>query len=619
MRLRTALLSILVVSAVVWVYWPSKDFPFQFDDALFLRDDNVTLARWQAFVWPPKPRLLAWLSFLIQYQIHGSNPMPYHAVNIFLHALNALLVFVLLSHILETEDRTVQTRFPFLPLFGALLFVLHPLQSEAVLYIYQRSTLLAACFAFLTLVAYLSDRPKLTLVFLVLALCSKEFTVVLPLILWSMDGLLRQKWKPGRWLTTYLVITLSVGLGFLIWVLTSQDVTLGGDLGKSAAYAATQVRVLWSYIGLTLFPVSLNLDHHVAAQRDFLDPSWWLALMSLAALFWLALRLRERSPKATFFVFVFFAFLLPTSSFVPSRDYLFEHRVYASLLGFSGLLSLVLGASWRMLKARLVSGATQQRLAGLLVGLATTVPLVTYGVIDRDRLKDWSNEVALWRDTAEKSPNKYRPNYNLGVTLMEHSPREAIVYLSRAISIDPGIPLAYRSLGEVCFKLGNLDAAEQFWNRALELNPDHAKTYLALGRLYAQRLDFFRAHQHLQRAQKLDSSDWRSYFHLARLNLRFGFWEKAVIQSEMGLNRDPDHVGLRLLLADSVAQTRNWDRAIELYQELLARDPGNSLIYYKLAQVYWTTRRQQQALETVREGIANADSELESAQGKSLL
>ena len=613
-----AILCLLAVSIVFLIYLPAKDLPFQFDDDLFLSNDNVKLGRWRAFLWPLKTRPLTWISFLVQYRIHGPNAGPYHLVNVVLHALNSLLVLLLLTRILElTSGR--RDRVHLLSLAGALIFALHPLQSEATLYIYQRSTLLGGLFTLLTLLTFWHNRPRLTLVLLLLALLSKEFTVVLPVVLWFMNGFLRKRWRPDRWLVIYFSASVLAGLVFLIWILVSGERTLGVGFETSSLYAATQLKVIWSYIGLTLFPISLNLDYHVYPQTDFQDPVWWIALLGLGGFLVLTFRLRSRCPEAAFLVFLFFAFLLPTSSFIYSQDYMFEHRVYTSLLGFSGLAALALGAGWRLLEHRLGPTKVPQALPTLLIGVTVSVPLVAYAGVDRERLQVWRDEVSLWRDTARKSPDKYRPHYNLGVSLIERSPREAVSSLARAIAIDPHLPFAYRSLADVCLDLGNYRSAEHFWERALKLNPHHARTHLALGRLHALKPNYFPAYRHLKRAQALDPQDWRSYFHLAQLYFRFGFWDKTLIQSEMGWNRSPHHLGLRLLRADSVARLGNWDRAVELYQELLQSEPANSSIYYKLAQAYGVMRQPERALETARQGLEHASAGPESRQGRLLI
>ena len=607
MKVRYLLLGLLVFLSALFIYWPSIHYPFQFDDVLFLQDSNVQNGRWTALVWPPTPRLLTWLTFLVQYQISGPSPVAYHALNIVLHGLNSVLALLLLTQIFQFAGKSLPPLFAFA---GALVFALHPLQTEAILYVYQRSTLFGALFTFLAVVTYLSGRHRLTLLFFLLGLVSKEFVVILPLILWTADGLLQGKWKPTRWLLRYLAVSFLASVAFLSWILLTREMSLGGGLREVVQYAATQVKVIWSYVGLALVPQPLNLDHHVIPQRNLADWIWWLAFGSLMGTVRLAIRLRKRYPLAVFFVILFLALLLPTSSFVPSQDYLFEHRAYPSMLAFAGLLCLGLmrGQEW------LRKGRTS-----LLLGIPFVVIFTVYVSLDLQRCEVWRDEVALWRDAAEKSPGKYRPNYNLGVVLMDRSPIESIAFLSQAIEINAHVPLAYRSLGQVYFDQSDTDAAERVWKQALDLEPGHANTLIALGKLYLRKRNFFRASTHLEEAQSLASQDWRPYYYLAQLNLQFGFAEKAIRHCERGLDRNPEHAGLRFLLADAVAETQNWGRAVELYRGGLQRDPKNSLAYYKLANVYRAMGETAQAQQAALQGMAVSKSSQEAALGESLL
>ena len=605
MQLRTALSITLVFIVAVGLYWPSTDHPFQFDDGLFLRDDNVKQGNWQALVWPPTPRMLTWLTFLLQYQASGTDAGPYHAFNVLLHGICAALVFLFLS-CFSAPPGGAPDRIDRAPLLGALIFAVHPLQTEAVLYIYQRSTLLATCFSLLCLLSYQRRRHWLSLVFLLLAVVSKEFTVVLPLIMWSMDGFLRKRWKPHRWLILYFVVTVSLGTCHLIW---TQPWAEGGV--RTWVYAATQVKVICYYLGLAIVPLPLNLDYDIPAQHSVIDLQWWLFLGVVVGLCWVALQRRRTSPELSFFVCLFFAFLLPTSTIVPSQDYMFEHRAYASMAAFAGLISTY----WQGLLSS--KGGARYRAAMLLAGVAML--LVFYSAMGRNRLQDWRDEESLWRDSVEKSPSKYRPNYNLGVILMERNPEESILYLARAVSIGPTIPLAYRSLGEVCFRLGNLNSAEQFWKRALEIDPADAPTHVALGQLYTQERNFFAAHGHLESAQTLDPIDWRSYLFLGELNLQFGFLQRAILQGEMGLNRAPGNSALLLLVADAVARTPHWHRALGIYRDLLNRDPANSDLYYRLAQAHWEGGEREKAIQLVRDGVARAAPGSQVTQGRALL
>ena len=549
----------------------------------FFEDENVQLGRWVHFISPPVPRFLTWLTFLIQYQLHGLSPAPYHLFNLLLHALNGVLVFLFLVCVsrtqqaaaplsfkeertgaLQTSHRSETAPYFSLPLLAALVFAVHPIQTEATLYVYQRSTLLATLFALLALISHLRGRPFFVLLFFALGVACKEFVLVLPLILWVGDGLLKYEWRLRALHLAYLAVILVIGIPY--WLSPGwEDTASGFGILSSLVYAATQVEVVWQYVLLALLPIGLNLDHHVLPRIDWLDLRWLTQLFLWALLAWGLLRLKSLSAQPAFYVALFFLFLLPTSSLVPRQDFMFEHRVYASMLGFSAFLAWCLLSLLTYVKALGTSRAARQLTIGIMFLLVVGL-LAFYIGVGRKRAEVWSDEELLWRDTVIKSPRKYRPNFNLGVILMRSAPNEAEAYLSQAIDIDPSQPLAPRSLGELYFARGEVGKAEATWKRALALDPGHAGTHAALGRLYLDRRDFFSSREHLRIAQSLKPSVWRPYYYLARLNWQFGFVKEAIAECEQGLNRNPQNAQLRFLLADSVSQNRNWPRAVELYQ-----------------------------------------------------
>ncbi len=637
MNLKLLVQVLLVFLLPLAVYYAALDYPFQFDDHLFLKDENVQLGRWVHFISPPVPRFLTWLTFLAQYRLHGPSPAPYHLFNLLVHALNGVLVFLFL-HLVpvprtltvassqSSKDRSEANQTPqesetrndfFLPLLAALVFAVHPIQTEATLYVYQRSALLATLFAFLALISHFKSRPLFVLFFFALGVACKEFIIVLPLILWVCDGFLKGEWRPRSWHLAYLAVALVIGIPYLFspgW----EDAASGIGILSSLVYAATQVEVVWSYVLLTLLPIGLNLDHHVLPRIDWLELRWLAQLFIWTILVWGFLKLKSFSAHAAFYVALFFLFLLPTSSLVPRLDFMFEHRLYASMLGFSALLAWCLRSLLAYVKARWSSSGAKLPLTGVIFLFVGGI-LASYIGLGRVRARVWSDEELLWRDTVIKSPRKYRPNYNLGVVLMRHSPKEAETYLSQAVDIDPSNPLALKSLGEVYFDRGEVGKAEATWKRALDLDPGDAETHADLGKLYLDRRDFFSSREHLRIAQRLRPSTWRPYFYLARLNLQFGFVKEAIAECEKGLNRYPQNAQLRFLLADSVSQNRNWTRAIELYLEGLETDPKNAMVYYRLARAYWELGKREEAFDAIQQGMQLSQSEGETAVGHDLM
>jgi protein O-mannosyl-transferase len=593
-------LSLLLFSLVLAVYGSSVSHPFHYDDHLFLRDENVREGRWEALLWPLSPRSLTWLTFLVQYRIHGPDPAPFHLFNVLLHGVNACLVLVVLATLLRGGGGSREPTARAIPpsaLLGALIFALHPIQTESVLYVYQRSTLLAGLFVLLALRAWLAGRHATALLLLVPAAAAKEVSLALPIAFWAVDWLRRGRLRPSRW----SLAALAAGGGGAVVALSSQwiarDPTLGGTLAEALVYAATQVRVFWLYLWRLVYPLRLNLDPDIPLQRDLWDPIWWLALTSLGVVCWGLVVLCRRRPHVAFSAILFLVFLLPNSSLVPSQDPMSEHRLYLPMIGAAGLLGGLVPIGTRGRRATARRPATWlvfAPLAGLILG---------YVGIDLQRTRVWSDQVRLWRDTVSKSPDKYRPNYNLGVLLMGEVPEESVQYLARAVEIDPSNPLAFRSLGQISFNRGEFDSAAHAWRQALALDEDHAETHLALGQLYARRNDFHRADHHLSVARRLDPSDWRPHRQMAAVLFQFGFLERAVAACEAGLELQPRNVELRFLLADLMMASRNWGRGVELYREALEERPGYAPGYLKLARAYQLAGEPSKSAQAARQAL----------------
>ncbi len=296
----------LVLGLTLWAYWGVRQNPFNFDDALFLQSPEVTVAPtpWE-LLRLSQSRQLAYLTFYWNYRLAGSAPAAYHLANLFVHCLNviamALLMRLLLCLAPETSPPSIHV---WLPSAAAGVFALHPIQSEAVLHIYQRSTLLAALFAMLTLILFLCSfiiRPRLRwiplvpmLICLAAACLSKEVALVLPFtmgaILWVHPSLCTG--NPGKRPQVLVAVLGLLALSAAAWMLYRLNLagerTVGLALAKeSFRYLSSQVQVFAAYLGLLLWPGRLAVDH------DFMPASMlsiralfcWLLIVSLIVLF----------------------------------------------------------------------------------------------------------------------------------------------------------------------------------------------------------------------------------------------------------------------------------------------------------------------------------------------
>ena len=608
---RKYLLALALGLLVICLYWSSLAYPFQFDDQLFLRDDNVRLTRWSAFLWPPAPRVLTWLSFTAQFAIWGEDPAPFRMFNVLLHAANSLLVLLLVLKLQDAFPVPSSRQKWRVPALAGLLFALHPLQTESVVYIYQRSTLLAAFFSLLALLLWshrsVAGRRQLlslgSLLCFILAALSKEYALVLPIVLWANDFYRSGRVRPEPILVASLIISLFLTGMFLWWSMASGDATIGAG-GQSLTYARTQVQVIWRYLRLFVLPLGQTIDPHVVPVRSWLAGGWWVQLILLISLLGtIALTYRSQR-RFSFWLLFCFLWLLPTSSVVPSQDYMFEHRTYLSLLGLAGPLSVLLAGG----------SMSVGRFAGVAGLLALTLGTLTW-----QRTRVWRSEVSLWEDAARKAPTKYRPVHNFGVTLRSSSPDRAEQYLRRAIQLGPAVPLAYRSLAELKWYQGDLKSTEVLWRAALGIDPDHRETLLALGRLHLEKKEFFEAEGYLQKALADQPTDWQARYLLGELYYGFGLTQKALNQAELGLRFHPLQTSLRVLLADCVRRQANWNRAVELYRESLLQSPEHSRAHLGLAESYSRIGQQKMAVRAAREAIRRASDPSDRARALGVL
>ena len=195
--------SLPLLALTLWAYWGCLKNPFHFDDSLFLQSPQVTEPGDPLhFLKPSQSRQLFYLSLFMNYRLGGRNPGGYHLFNLILHLANALGIY-LLARLLcrrksDLSDSMVRR---WLPFAAAGIFALHPIQSQAVNYVYQRSTLLAAFFTIAAICAFVwSEQTRrrglfllLAGIFFILAAASKESALILPLVLADLLLVLRKR------------------------------------------------------------------------------------------------------------------------------------------------------------------------------------------------------------------------------------------------------------------------------------------------------------------------------------------------------------------------------------------------------------------------------------------
>jgi protein O-mannosyl-transferase len=420
--------AVILAACVLAAYANALGGPFQFDDYNVIVHNSAvhSLSAW----WHSMPgiRPLLKLSYAAN-RITGADAAGFHALNVVLHGLNALLVFAVVRRLLvrmNFGENSVSLAF-----WVAALFALHPAQTEAVTYISGRSVCLMATFEFAALLAYLKSddgrRPivwrVVSVLLMTLALAVKENAWSLPFALLLCEAL-RSGWRwraalartAGHW---GVLVAMAGAVVFVsgYWRLLEGSIqtrTLWENL-------LTQIHGLSYLIAGPLLSLSLNIDPDLPANTSW-APLLAAEAMLLAGAIAIGIWQWRRRPWLAFGLLWFFVMLAPTNSILPRQDVANDRQLYLAMLGPALILVV---ACHRLLPSRLVAPA--------LVVLCATIGFATVM-----RNADYSSEVALWQDAAAKSPDKARVFNNLGYSLQQSGRFEdARVAYQRALALDP--------------------------------------------------------------------------------------------------------------------------------------------------------------------------------------
>jgi protein O-mannosyl-transferase len=470
--------------------------PFIFDDRISIRE-NPGIRQ----LWPPGPALwpasqmaisgrpVVSFSFALNYALGEYQVWGYHAFNLVIHILNALLVFAIARRTLAPEESRIggAARTYWLAGAAALIWTVHPLLSESVTYIVQRTELLMALFLLLTIYSVRRAAESsgsfrwsaAAVLSSALGMCCKEVMAAAPLlaILYdrcfvspSFKEIFDRRWRLyaalfSTWLILAVLIaagprTLSVGVGFT-------------NLTPSY-YLLTQAGVILHYLRLAVFPYPLCIDYSdwpIARNLASALPEG-IAIVALLLLSAWALKSR---PKLGFLGAWFFLILAPSSSLIPIvTEPAAERRMYLPLLSIVFLA--VLGA--HRLARSLPREARLPRVeAGLVALVVTALVFVT-----ASRNEAYRTEAAIWADAAARRPHNARALNNLGSALArEGKSDEAMPLFVKALEINPDYPEAHNNLGGALYNQRRMQEAIEHFSEAVRLKPNYTEAHLNLG------------------------------------------------------------------------------------------------------------------------------------------
>ena len=526
---------IVAFVATFVVYVSILNAPFVFDDlsGVFLYPNAADLSLRQ---WLSVTRPLTTLSFWVNYKIGGTDPSYYHWFNVLLHCSSGIMVALIVRRLLAASNTKGVTR-DVLGAFAGFIFLVHPLQTEAVTYVSSRSEVLAVFLLWAAFAHFLyrKERPAswydavVILALFGLACVAKEYSVVFPALLLLAD----YYWNPGfalsgirlNWRLYGLLAAAAVGAGALILRVLSNAGTVGFQLKDLTAidYFLTQCRVIWVYLFKFVFPFGQSIDYDFGTSHSLADAATALGLAGLIGASIAAITYRKQYPLASFGWLAFLILLAPTSSFLPIRDVIAERRVYLPSLA----LLLIAVEFLRRIEW------TQARQAALVA------VVLLFGYIASERNNVWTTPENLWRDTVAKAPNKSRPHFQLARVFYDSGKFDAASAEYEAAARTGGMDYTLLlNWGLALDDGGKTDQAIEKLNLAVQVQPS-AHVYSQLARVYGRSNQNEKALEALAKAEQLDPSFEMLYVYRGNVYLSQGDPDKAKAEYNRALAINP--------------------------------------------------------------------------------
>ncbi len=598
--------------------------PFLYDDAHAIVDNPYIGNLWdfQSLVGIENifNRSVVLLTYAVNREAGQLDVFGFHLVNILLHICVGIVLYFLARNLLAIETPKIRSRLTALPMLAATLHLLHPLTVESVTYLSSRSSLLVTLFYLLGFYFFIQtvqmNKPGsglrrlfcafLVILFFFLGAGSKSIIVTLPVMAMVYLWFKGPKMETDKLVLIGMLVLspLFIYLGYRyaqmgsLFHLKADPGSLSMDRGL---YFLTQMKVLVFYYLWKLFlPFNLNFEPDVRLVAGITDPQW-MAGMGVMVLMGVALYY-QKSRLAIFACLWALVTILPTSSFIPLKQIVTEHRAYLPGIG----ICLVLG----------IGILTAARWPASRLAMVFSILLV-FAFLTLNRGNDFRTEINLWQDTARKSPQKALVHNNLAAAyLAEERIDDAQRELAVTLKLDPDYADAHLNRGFIFSRQKNWDQARAAFDRALLLGSNKADAFFNAGRVRTHLNRTEEAIPYFVKAVEMKPHRPEYHFELGNAYRAQKRMDEALREYRLTLKAEPDHMEAQNNIGVLFWTLKQYDFAKKAFKKAQVLGADNAEIHNNLASIYMIQKSPEQAIPHLRRLIV---LQPENAQAKQLL
>lgn len=554
-------------------------------------------------------------TYFLDYIMFGLNSYGFHLTNIILHTINGMVLYRLLRYLTPSVGKQPSMDiFSNKPLLIGLLFLAHPVLTEAVNAISYREDLLSFLFYVAALNLYIKARSKQISspqrVFIIysasyllcfFALLSKEMAITFPLIVCCYEFIYHKKdFRSFIYISGYIIVTLMYSFLRFYYFYNPEERAISH--WPLIERLLTLPCLILNYVKIIVFPILLSVDYNIKPITSIISLTFILSTILVLFLLVCAYLIRKRYAGISFGFLFFLVTLAPVYNVIPISNPFAERYLYLPIIGFAVMAGSVPMFNFQM----------TQRLNYLkMIYLFLFFLLFIFVYITIQRNSVWKNEETLWSDTLLKMPGSAKAHYSMGAIYATKDMVDAsIKEYEESIRLLPTNPDSLSALGLAYYKKGRssndkkmIEKAFILNKAALEIDPSHSSARYNIAYFYYEHGELQRALNEYSELLKLNPNDFDGHMGIGLAYFQKGLYKNALLHYKSALDINPDSVGSYTNIGIVYSVIGNAGEAENWFKKGLKIDPNSAETYYNLGYLYEQIGKMEEAIEAYKKAL----------------